>query len=398
MNTQNKNITVHFSLIQVAYWAGFASISAFSSVYLLSIGISNSLIGLTLSLGALASALIQPYVGILIDHHPKITTKKVLIAASSSIVIIAMLLYPVSKGVPVIVPLMYGLLMLLLQLAQPFSNSIGMAGINAGYKLHFGPARAIGSLGYALIALILGKVTAIKGGNVVPAFITASFVLTIIALFVYPLKEQTGHHVHDDNSSAEAKRPGVTDFFKKYKALGIMTIGLVFIFFSHVVLNSFGLQIITPRGGNSENMGISTAISATIEVVPMFLFPILKKKFKVSSLLKLSAVFFTLKVLVTYLAFNVPTYYAAQGCQMLGWGIMAVGIVYYVNDIVDEKDTAQGQAFSGMALTIGNVMGNLVGGKVIDSFGIDTLLITGFIAAFIGTVIFFIGINMSKKK
>ena len=389
MNTQNKNITVHFSLIQVAYWAGFASISAFSSVYLLSIGISNSLIGLTLSLGALASALIQPYVGILIDHHPKITTKKVLIAASSSIVIIAMLLYPVSKGVPVIVPLMYGFLMLLLQLAQPFSNSIGMAGINAGYKLHFGPARAIGSLGYALIALILGKVTAIKGGNVVPAFITASFVLTIIALFIYPLKEQTGLHVHDDSSSAEAKRPGVTDFFKRYKALGIMTIGLV--------LNSFGLQIITSKGGTSENMGISTAISATIEVVPMFLFPILKKKFKVSSLLKLSAVFFTLKVLVTYLAFNVPTYYAAQGCQMLGWGVMAVSIVYYVNDLVDATDTAQGQACSGMALTIGNVLGNLVGGRVIDSYGIDTLLFAGSVAAAIGTVIFWIGVNLSKK-
>lgn len=397
-NNKSKDITIQYSLVQASYWMGFACISAFSSVYLLSIGISNSLIGITLALGALVSAIIQPYVGILIDHHPKITTKKILLMASIIIILLALLLYPVSRGVPVIVPLMYGFLMLLLQLAQPFSNSIGMASINAGYKLHFGPARAIGSLGYALVALVLGKIAEAKGGDVVPGFIAISFTLTMIFLFIYPLREENNIGLHNDEENQDSKRPGLMDFFKKYKALGIMTAGLVFIFFSHVVLNSFGLQIIETKGGSSESMGVATAISATIEVVPMFLFPILKKRFKVSDLLKLSAVFFTLKVLVTLLAPNIMAYYLAQGCQMLGWGIMAVAIVYYVNDIVDEKDTAQGQAYSGMALTIGNVLGNLVGGKVIDSLGINALLILGFVAAFFGTCIFFSGINMSVNR
>lgn len=431
----SKNITVQFSCVQAAYWMGFACVSAFSSVYLLSIGISNSLIGLTLSLGALASAIIQPYVGMLIDYNPKITTKSVLLFTAVIMTVLALLLYPVSQGVPAIIPLMYGFLMLLLQLAQPFSNSIGMAAINAGYTLHFGPARAIGSLGYALVAFVLGKVAASKGGGIVPAFIALSFILVIITLMFFPLKENS-ETIIKENSEAmkdnleesgnskdlggllnngskteelrseelvikeseveKSNKKGVMAFFSKYKALGIMVIGLVLIFFSHVILNSFGLQIIVSKGGSSESMGIATAISASIEVVPMFLFPILKKKFKVSSLLKVAAVFFTLKIIFTLFAPNVPIYYAVQSCQMLGWGIMAVSIVYYVNDLVDVEDTAQGQAYSGMALTIGNVLGNLVGGRVIDSFGINTLLAAGSIAAIIGSIIFFAGVNLSK--
>lgn len=399
MNTtgNSKNITIQLSFVQAAYWMGFACVSAFSSVYLLSIGISNSLIGLTLSLGALASAIIQPYVGMLIDYNPKITTKGILTFVSVIMTVLALLMYPVSKGVPAIIPLMYGFLMLLLQLAQPFSNSIGMAAINAGYKLHFGPARAIGSLGYAVVAFILGKVTAAKGGEIVPAFIALSFVLVIIALMFFPLNEHSRDVTTEKDESREDNRKGVITFFKKYKALGIMVIGLVMIFFSHVVLNSFGLQIIVSKGGSSESMGIATAISATIEVVPMFLFPILRKKFNVASLLKLSAVFFTLKIIFTLFAPNVPIYYAVQLCQMLGWGVMAVSIVYYVNDLVDVEDTAQGQACSGMALTIGNVLGNLVGGRVIDSLGINALLVAGSIAAIIGSAIFWIGVNLSKR-
>lgn len=414
----SKNITVQFSCVQAAYWMGFACVSAFSSVYLLSIGISNSLIGLTLSLGALASAIIQPYVGMLIDYNPKITTKNVLLFAAVIMTVLALLLYPVSQGVPAIIPLMYGFLMLLLQLAQPFSNSIGMAAINAGYTLHFGPARAIGSLGYALVAFVLGKIAASKGGGIVPAFIAISFILVIITLMFFPLKENSEaikenledsegvlrnesevEELEIEKSEADrSNKKGVMAFFSKYKALGIMVIGLVLIFFSHVILNSFGLQIIVSKGGSSESMGVATAISASIEVVPMFLFPILKKKFKVSSLLKVAAVFFTLKIIFTLFAPNVPVYYAVQSCQMLGWGIMAVSIVYYVNDLVDVEDTAQGQAYSGMALTIGNVLGNLVGGRVIDSFGINTLLAVGSIAAIIGSIIFFVGVNLSKAS
>jgi len=407
MSNQKKssNITFNYSLVQACFWMGFACLSSFSSVYMLGLGISNTVIGITMSLGALLSALASPFVGMLIDGGKKVTTKMVLMISSICIAILALLLYPAANNVPVIIPILYIVLIWMLMLSQPFANSIGVAAINAGYTLHFGPARAIGSLAYAIIAYILGKATEAYSSNVVPLFVAVAFFLSIISLLIYPLKEKSpvkssASADESVNKSLESavEKPSIKSFFRKYNTFGIMIIGLIFIYLSHVIINSFNMQIITTKGGNSSNMGTAAAISAGLEIVPMFLFPIIIKKFRLSSLLKLSAVFFTLKVLVTLMAPNVTTYYAVQSFQMLGWGIMAVAIVYYVNELVDITDTAQGQAFAGMSLTIGNVLANLLGGRIIDSFGITVLLITGLVAAVIGTVIFWIGVNLSDKK
>lgn len=404
----HKNITLPYSLIQCFYWMGFASISAFSSVYLLSLGISNTVIGNTLGLGALLSAIAQPFVGIMIDRRPNVTTKAVLCIGSTITIMTALLLFPASKGVPSLVPFMYVLLMFLLQLAQPFSNSIGMLGINAGYKLNFGLGRALGSLGYAFVAFILGRLSKQYGGNVVPLFIALSFIFTLISLLIYPVDEKARKmELSAQNAAAAGDSPtstksvnssGLLSFFKKYSTFAISLIGLTLIFYSHVTLNSFGLQIIASKGGSNAEMGIATAISASIELIPMVLFPILVKKFRISSMLMISAAFFTLKILFTLLATNVPMYYAAQLCQLPGWGIMAISIVYYVNELVDETDSAQGQAYAGSTLTLGNVIGNLFGGRIIDALGINMLLTIGLISALIGTAIFCFGIIITDKQ
>lgn len=411
-----KNITPQYTLVQTTFWAGFASVSAFASVYLLGFNISNSAIGFIIAFGALVSALIQPVIGNLIDNNPKFTNRKVLSFAAFLAIIIAVLLYPVSHVSSALVAVFYGILVLLIQFGQPFTNALGMASSNAGFKLLFGPARAIGSLGYALIAYILGIVTVSVGPHIVPMFIAVIFVLHFLSLVTYPLKEKSAYDLSGSDSTSSSveiiansasdfaascenniEKTTLLGFLKKYHSFSIMLIGLVMIYFSHVVLNSFAIQIVTPRGGSSANMGTATAISAGIELVPMFLFPIIRKKVKINHLLRLSTVFFTIKVLVTYLAPNVTAYYAAQGCQMLGWGIMAVAIVYYVNDNIQLHDQAQGQAFAGMSLTVGNVLGGMFGGIIIDAFGIDTLLIIGLICAAIGTAIFWIGIGHSEK-
>lgn len=398
---KQKDITLQYSFIQATFWMGFAAISAFASVYLLDFGISNSAIGLIISMGALVSALSQPIVGNLVDNHPSVTLKKVLSTVGAAAVIIAMLLYPASGASPALLSVLYGMLIFSIQFGQPFTNAIGMAGQNAGYKLLFGPARAIGSLGYALVAYVLGIVTAKLGSNVVPVFIAAVFLFHFLSIVIFPLKEKSAFaeaEISVETKGQAAHSTSVLGFLKKYKSFSIMLVGMVLIYFSHVVLNSFAIQIIVPRGGSSANMGTATAISAGIELVPMFLFPIVRKKVKINYLLRLSTVFFTLKVLFTYLSSSVAGYYMAQSCQMIGWGVMAVAIVYFVNENIAECDQAQGQAFAGMALTVGNVIGGLFGGIIIDVAGIDTLLIIGLICAAVGTVIFWLGIGKSEKE
>lgn len=54
---------------------------------------------------------------------------------------------------------------------------------------------------------------------------------------------------------------------------------------------------------------------------------------------------------------------------------------------MEEQDVIKGQAYMTMAYTIGNVIGALVGGVLIDGAGVNAMLIFSTIMALTGTLI-----------
>ena len=72
---------------------------------------------------------------------------------------------------------------------------------------------------------------------------------------------------------------------------------------------------------------------------------------------------------------------------MLGWALIAVSSVYYVNSIMDAQDAIKGQAYLTMTYTLGSVLASLLGGALIDKAGVNAMLIFGTAAAFIGMII-----------
>lgn len=64
------------------------------------------------------------------------------------------------------------------------------------------------------------------------------------------------------------------------------------------------------------------------------------RKVKLHLLLKISGIFFTLKIFFSFWVNTVTGFFLIQGLQMFGWGLMAVGIVYYVNCLVKEKNNS----------------------------------------------------------
>lgn len=407
-----KDITVHYSFIQATFWMQVAIIATFASVYLLDLGINNSTIGLILSLGALCSAILQPILGNLIDNSNRYSTKGVLALTTGIAIVGSILLYPISHAASGILAILYGSLVLVIQLNQPFLNALGMECQNSGFKLLFGPARAIGSLGYALLSYFLGILTVKFSPQILPLCAAIVFLVNFLFVITFPLKTKNAadketdsdnintaikSSADTDNSLKGDEKTSILGFLRKYKAFSIMLVAMVLIYFSHTVINSFLLQVIIPRGGNSGNMGVATSISAAVELVPMILFPFLQKKIKINHMLRFSTVFFTLKSLLTYLSGNVISIYLVSTLQMLGWAIMVVAIVYFVNENIGKHEQAQGQAFAGMSYTIANVLGGFIGGIIIDDYGINTLIIISTVVSLIGTVIFFIGINMAEK-
>lgn len=390
-----KNVTLYYGLIMAVYSIAYVTMSAFSSVYLLDVGFSNGNVGVLLAIGSLLSVFLQPVVGSLIDRNKRVSSKGVILVIAILVVIFGVMIITIpGKGI-FVNALLYGTVIMLLMLGQPFLNALGMEAINNGFTLNLGIGRSIGSLGYALGSYAFGIISVKAGPRSVPVAFSIAFLVLCILIFIYPVKDSDLETV--EKQKVEKDNPFL--FLVRYKRFAVMLLGLILVYFSHALINVFALQIVTPKGGTSGDMGTASAIAAGCELITAFLFTWYMSKFRLSNILKVSGVFFTLKILFSMLATNVTQFYIIQAFQMFGWGFMTVGIVYYVNELVGASDKAQGQAYAGMSYTIASVLATFLGGNIIDIFGVDKMLLAGTVSAAIGTVILIFTMkDISKKK
>ena len=275
--------------------------------------------------------------------------------------------------------LFYGCLSLL-QLQTPLVNGLGVTSINCGCKLNYGVSKSVSSVTYALVCLVLGRMTAAQGGRPVPWAIVLLTGVFILSLVLYPAQRAPW-------SGNEAKGADGLAFFRKYPRFTGVLAGCILLYISHVFLNSFTLQIIRTKGGDSSHMGLSMAIAALSEIPTMLLFTHMLRKRSSGFYIKLTGFFFLLKAAGSWLAPNVTVYYIFQATQIGAWALIAIASVYYVNAIMEPQDAVKGQAYFTAAYTLANVLAAPLGGRLIDTLGVNAMLMLGALCAALGTAV-----------
>lgn len=364
-----KDLTARYAIIQSFYWMGFATISGFASVYLLGMGFSNTQIGVIMAASGVASSVVQPIAATLAEGTGRTSLKSLLYSIGGLVTALGLTLVGLSLlgGPAVLTGLLYTGSLFLLQLAQPLINAAGTEALNHGQRLNWGLARGMGSAAYAAIACVLGVLTDRVGCVSVPAMIVFCFGGLTCSMLAFPFAR----------SGAEKAGGGAATplaFFKKYPRFAVLLIGAVLLFTGHTILNSFNYQIVQGKGGGSGEMGIAAALSACWELPTMFCFSLMVKRVRCDIWMRISGAFFTLKAASTWLAPNVPVFLGVQAFQVLGFGLIAVASVHYINAIMNREDAIKGQAYFTMTTTLGTVLGALTGGAMLDRFGVGTLL------------------------
>lgn len=374
----NRKITALYGTVQGLFWMGYAAIIGFASVYLLSKDYTSSQIGMLIAVASLLSALSQPWVAGLADRPGRWNSRALVLMLSIGIAVSAAILIFLPSAVAAVL-LLYGICVTLLQCTTSLINALGVTG---EVLPNFGVGRAAGSVAYAAAVFVLGRMTDRFGGGAVPPAIFLSFALLLAAVFLYPNSKKT---------PADPSRPGQEStsggFFRRYPVFAIVIAGCLLIFISHNLLCSFTYQIIVTRGGGNSEMGTSMAMSAMVELPPMLLFGWMLKKAPCHSWFRISGIFFFLKNLGTLLCGSVAGFYAVQLFQMFGWGLISVSAVYYINSVMEPRDAVKGQSYYTVALTLGNVFGSVIGGRIIDTLGVNAMLAFGTVCAFLGAVI-----------
>ena len=388
------SLDIKYSAIQFIFFGSVCAVMGYASVYLLDQGVSNSLIGTILAAISVIVVFTQPAIAAYADKNKHIELRKIISAVMVLAVILSVATFFV-KDVVVLLLCVYVGISTCIQTVMPLMNSLAFVFEKQGIEINYGIARGIGSAAYALVSFALGYLVEDFGTSVIPLVYIFFNVLLVLAVnsFVLPKSERKDVAEVEEEKATEEKQLSFIDFIKKYKKFMIFVLGVVVVYFTHTIINNFFIQILTPIGGTESDMGTAVFLAAIVELPAMGLFNSIRKKVKVSTLLKFSAIMFAVKHALTFLATDMTLIYVAQFCQIAAYAILIPASVYYVNSIVAKQDQIKGQSMVTMAMTASGIVANLAGGFLLDGIGVHNVLLMGTVISVIGAVIVMLSVE-----
>ncbi len=376
------------------YWMAYCVIASFSSVFLLANGYSNTEIGILIAVGNLVSVVIQPIAANFADRSKK--------ANIFEIAGIMALLILFSQGILIVIHgrslVLFGayLMMFALHAAmQPLLNSMNATMLQRGIGVDYGSCRAMGSLGYAMISACLSMMVIrftenalpIAGEIVMGLLLAGLFFLNRMYKGAQPLNNGLRKGAGQIPDTKQKTPISMGAFMKRHKIFLVMTAGIFLIYYDHQIINFFMLQLFQNVGGGSTEMGTYYSIMTILEIIPLFGFRWLTKKYSTSFLLKLATIGFVLRAVLMLAAHSPQTLMMTLVVHPIGFPLFLPTIVKYINEIMDEGEAVRGQSLYVMVITVSGVVASATGGAILDSIGAEMLLWICAVTCVIGAAI-----------
>ena len=389
--------TLRYTLINVLYFVAFCTIHAYAAVFLLDKGFNNTQVGLALALSNILSVIGQPLVAGIIDKG-KFLTNRLTVMFSSLFLLLGsiFLIFVNTEKVPIFV--VFVLMYTIQFVYMPMMIAMNFEYAKAGCNINFGLARGLGSAGFAVTSFFLGKAVENFGTNVI-LYVTI-VAMAIMVLHVFFFKKPKTEETSEVSEIIKEKKGsgGFISFIKKYPFFIVFLIGTACCFFAHNMINDFMIQIIRSLGGNETQLGYATFLQAILELPVMALIGYVLKKISERHMLVFSAVSFFIKTAILIFATSMIGMYVSQSFQMFAYAVFIPVAAYFADNVMMENDKVKGQAFINSAITLGGVFSNLICGKLLDAFGVKTMILTGVAVCLVGVVIVVIAIYPMMKK
>lgn len=386
-------LNIDFALVQAIYWMLYTVAGSFVSVLLLEKDYTNASIGTIIAVGSVLAILLQTVITHVTDRSSRL----------DSIGMIKMLTLLLAAGVFAVLligeksaalTIAYVGVIILHTAMHPFVNALSFKLEETGLQVNYGVGRSMGSLAAGGISFMLGYLVVWFQPEIVLYLALVNLALLTLVIFA------TGHHYKKTMSSHKdipknfdpAKNParqsiGMLEFMRRNRLFAFMSLGIIALFFGNVIQENFTLQIVQGIGGDTSDMGVVILLLCVCEMPAMIAFHKLKMRFSYVFLLRLSAVFFTIKIFVMYLADSMVVFYLAQLCQIIGYGLLFPAMVSFIDVIMDKGEALRGQAMFTVAITLGNIIGSVAGGMILDLCSSKMLLLTGTLVSTAGTLL-----------
>lgn len=390
---QNQNLSAKYAVLQADYWMLYCAVFGYVSVFLLAKKFSAGNIGILMAWGNVVSAVLQPWIASVADRSKRFTLKDVMLLLAVLGAVPAVFLVVLPDIMPVIAGL-FLVIMIVISILQPLVNSVNGYYVSQGCPMNFGLARGIGSFSFAAISYVLGHLVTLWGEDVVPIAVAVLLILFVVILSTFRMRRGDDPEMElaeETDGSGEC-------IFRKYRVFFLLLIGIVLVFAFHNMTNTYLIQIMAQFGGNSSDMGTSIAIAAMCEIPAMVLFSKIIRKVRANQLLRIAALGYLVKAVAMWMAGSVMMIHMTQLLQAFSFAILIPASVYYSDEMMDPQDRIRGQALVTAFITVGGVIGNLLGGRLIDLAGVPAMLSAGVVCAGAGMVLMWIAAVPPKRK
>ena len=348
--------------------------------FLKNLGLSYVDIGTTIAISALLASILQPILGRIADtyHYP---WQRILLILNLILIIsiLSMFILPNNHSY-----LMFALMIIASGCMYPFITYSPFYYEHHGIKTNFGVARGFGSLTFTVFALIIGFALRDMNFMVIPLFSLASSLL-ICLLPDYGYK---------DNFE---KRDFRKNIFSKYPVFTLFLVSLIFLMTFQNLFECYMINIIENVGGNISNVGISNSLAAVLELPVMFFFIKILDKADAKKLIIIASLFYIVRSIMICFAQDIVIIYLSQILQMLTFALIVPASVHLTNDMIEDNDQYEAQAFLGATVTVGLIFANFIGGNVLQLYGIDVLLQVLVLLTVLGSVFALITLAFNDK-
>jgi PPP family 3-phenylpropionic acid transporter len=383
-------LQMKYNLLHILFWTSYCAIYGYIAVFLQYKGMSNSEIGIVTGVGAASTIFLSPVISSLISKIKGLTIKRLLLILyiMNAIAMLSFTFLPMPN---ILIIILYIMIICFMVTAVPLLSTICMDYLKVGKYINFGISRGMGSVAYAVTAVILGQLIEFFNPNACTYLFIISSIFFLIDLFSFEdIEIEQEEEVTEDISTFH--------LIKTYKVYFFILLGFGFMFAAQNMLAVYLINIVTKLGGSTSLYGIAVFAMAASEMPFMGIAHTLLKKHKAETLLLVAAIFYIFRNCIISLAPNIPILLIGMLFQGCSYGLFTGVITYYVNDYLKHEHQVMGQTLLAMMTTgFGSSVGSVFGGFLQDSFGLQSMLYFAIVITLIGFIIAFITIKFVKQ-
>ncbi|MDD3242121.1 MAG: MFS transporter [Eubacteriales bacterium] len=356
-----------YSAIEFLYWMAMSAAS-FTVVLLQENKLSSSQVGSVMALINAVGIIAPPLWGMISDKVRSI--KKTLIIClicGGAIYALVPLTMKVAMG-----PLFLGIVLLPVSSffrvpTNSLMDSWMIRNTNHERNMNYGSVRLWGSIGYAIMAFLIGVIIKKLGSATITFYL---FGLLSIPLLIMLFCQRDGRDAG-----------GVKKLSFRELKLGRLLKNyylVVFLLFNTILYLpvagtfTFVPYLITEIAGNSNDLGTIFAIKALMEVPMLVASAYLVKRFGVVKMLFLGGILYTIEQYLYTLCGSIPAVVGVMVLHGMGFGIYLACSVSYIFALAPRELSATAQTICGALSSLAGIVGNLLGGYLIEAYSVRT--------------------------